>query len=228
MTTVPTSQRTFGEGPLSRVTALVHTHLVVEALLVLTTAPTLVALTLLRRDASNVPLAALAAVPVGPALAAALGALRRPRDIADLRPFATFWRSYRRDAPQVLALWVPALVVLTIIGVNLTHLDAAGVPRAWAVALAAIGVVTVLWAVNVIVIASGFAFRARDVARLAWFCLVATPGVTLGTTGVLLMAGVLVVVTSEAVLVLAGSVVAALLLLVSRPLAERIQRDFVA
>ena len=228
MRAMPTAQRTFGSGPLSRTAALLYTLLVVETLLVVTTAPTLVALTLLSRDASNVPLAALAAVPVGPAISAALAALRGPRDVADLHPGGAFWRAYRRDAPQVLALWVPALAVTTIIGVNLTHLDAGGVPRAFAVPLSVIGTATVLWALNAIAITSRFAFRTRDVARLAWFFLFVTPGVTLGTAGVLLMAAVLVVETSEAVLVLAASGFAALLLLVGRPMTDRIQRDFVA
>jgi uncharacterized membrane protein YesL len=217
-----------GGGPLSRAVALVHTLLVVEALLAVAVAPTLVVLTFLGRDASNLPLAALAAVPVGPAVTAALAALRRPRDLADLRPAAAFVGAYRRDVRQVLALWGPALAVLTVIGVNLTHLDAGGVPRAWAVPLVVIGALTLLWAANALVVTSRFAFRTRDVARLAWFFVVALPGVTLGTAGVLGIAALLVAWTSEAVLVLAGSLLAGLLLLVSRPLTDRIERDFVA
>ena len=35
----------------------------------------------------------------------------------------------------VLRIWVPFLVVLGIVGVNLTHFGAAGVPNWWAVPL---------------------------------------------------------------------------------------------
>jgi len=228
MSTMPTTRRTFGEGPLSRATALVYTLLVVEGMLVVTTGPTLVVLTLLERDASNVPLVTLAAVPLGPAVAAALTALRAPRDITDLRPAAEFWRGYRRDARQVLALWVPALLVLTVVAVNLAHLDAGGVPRAWAVPLWVIGVVAALWAVDATTIVSQFAFRSRDVARLSLWFLLAAPGVTLGVLGVLMTAAVVVTLSSEAVLLLGGSLFTGMLLLVTRPLAARVERDFVA
>jgi uncharacterized membrane protein YesL len=223
-----TARRTFGEGPLSRATALLYTLLVVEGLLVVTTLPTLVAVTLLERDASNVPLAALSALPLAPAVAAALTALRAERDVLDLHPATAFWHGYRRDVAQVLALWVPALAVLTVIGINLTHLDAGGVPPAWAIPLWAIGLATTLWTANAITISSQFAFRTRDVARLAVFFLFTTPGVTLGTAGVLALSAIVVTLTSEAVLLLAGSIVAGLLLVVTRPMAARVERDFVA
>src|SRR4051812_29804719 len=62
--------RQFGVGPLARAAAFVHTLLVVELLLLATTVPGLVPLVLLDRDASNVPLAAACALPLGPAVSA--------------------------------------------------------------------------------------------------------------------------------------------------------------
>src|SRR3712207_5924688 len=86
----------FGEGPLSRAAAFVYTLLVIEVLLVVTSLPGIVPLLLLQRDASNVPLAALCAVPFGPALSAAVFALRHRRlDLTDLKPAIAFWRGYR-------------------------------------------------------------------------------------------------------------------------------------
>ena len=73
------ARRQFGEGPLSRATAVVYTLLVVEFLLLLTTAPGFILFILLDRDASNVPLAAACALPLGPAFSAALYALARGR-----------------------------------------------------------------------------------------------------------------------------------------------------
>ena len=69
-----------GTGALSRWSAVVYWFLVVEGMLVLTSAPGLVLLLLLDRDASNLPLVALACVPFGPSVAAA--ALR----VAGVRP----------------------------------------------------------------------------------------------------------------------------------------------
>ena len=54
-----------------------YTLLVTEGLLLLTSAPGLVPLLLLRADASNLPLDAACLVPVGPAASAALFALWR-------------------------------------------------------------------------------------------------------------------------------------------------------
>ena len=50
------------------------------------------------------------ALPLGPALSAALYALhhRRP-DLTDLRPARAFWRGYRINAVPALRLWVPLL-----------------------------------------------------------------------------------------------------------------------
>ncbi|MFG3300376.1 hypothetical protein [Micromonospora chersina] len=102
MTGAATPSR-FGEGPLSRAAALVHTLLVVELLLVLTTAPGLVALALLDRDVSNLPLVALCAVPLGPALSAAVYALHHQRpDLTDLHP-ARLWRP--RCRPPTRRCW---------------------------------------------------------------------------------------------------------------------------
>lgn len=221
--------RRLGEGPLSRAAALVYTLLAVELLLVLTTAPSLVLLILLDRDASNVPLAAACALPLGPALSAALYALARQRlDLTDLRPAAAFWRGYKLNLSGVLRIWVPFLLVLTILGVNLTHLDAAGVPAWWAVLLGLLAAFTTLWAANALLITSLFAFRARDVARLAAYFLFRKAGVTLGTACLLIVAFGVTVVSSEAVLLLFASLFAAGLLLTGRPMTTEVEEKFTA
>jgi hypothetical protein len=223
------ARRQFGEGLLSRAAALVYTLLVIELLLLVTTVPGLVVLVLLDHDASNLPLAAACALPLGPALSAALYAwhLRRA-DLTDLRPAAAFWRGYRVNLAGVLRIWVPVLVWLTIVAVNLAHLTAAGVPGWWAVLLVLVATVAALWALNVLVITSLFAFRAIDVARLAGYFLARTPAVALGNAGVLAAAVGVTVLCSEAVAVLFASVLAAALLHTSRPMVAAIRKEFVA
>jgi uncharacterized membrane protein YesL len=223
------SPRQFGEGPLARASALIYTLLVVEVLLLITTAPGLVALVLLDRDASNIPLAAACAVPFGPALSAALYALRhRGRDLADLRPGAAFWRGYRLNVRGALLVWVPWLAWLMIVAVNLSHLAAAGVPVWWAVLLALVAAAATLAEVNALVITSLFSFRAPDVVRLAVSHLVRTPGVTLATACLLVVAAGVTVAASELVLGLLGSVLAAALLRTSGPMIAAIRREFTA
>lgn len=221
--------RRFGEGPLSRVVALVYTLLAVEFLIVVTTSPGLVALLLLDRDASNVPLAALCLVPVGPAVCAALYAVHRHRgDLTDLRPWGWFWHGYRTSFAGSLRLWVPYLVWMTIFGVNVTHLAAAGVPRWWAGLLVVLAVAATLWLGNALVIEALFAFRSRDVARLAGYFLGRTWGVTLGACCLLVVAVAVTVLFSEAVLVLLAALLALALVVNARPLVAGVRRDFTA
>jgi hypothetical protein len=222
------ADRRFGGGPLSRAAAFIYTVLVVEGLLLLATSPGLVPLVLLDRDASNVPLAAVCALPLGPALAAAVYALhRRSRDIADLHPAAAYWRGYRMNVWDVLRIWVPWLALLTVIGVSLANFRAAELPAWWATLLVAIAAVAMLWMANALVIASLFSFRTSDVARLAAYFLGHRPGVTLGNAGLVILAGGITYVATDAVLALLGSVLAAMLLQTCRPMISEIRERFV-
>ncbi|WP_144126264.1 hypothetical protein [Catellatospora sichuanensis] len=219
----------FGQGVLSRAAALVYSLLVVELLLVASTLPGLVPLVLLARDASNIPLFAACALPLGPAVAAALYALHHHRgDLADLTPAAAFRRGYRVNAGPVLRVWAPWLLWLTVVAVNLAHLDAAGVPRWWAALLVVLAVAAALWGTNLLVITALFDFRVRDAARLASYFLVCRPAVTVGNLSVLVAAAGLTVLLSEAVLVLFGSVLVLVLLRNCRPMIHQISREYTA
>jgi uncharacterized membrane protein YesL len=227
MSTVTDAESRFGRGPLGRVAALIYTLLIVEILLLLTAAPGLIPLVLLDRDASNVPLIAACAVPLGPALSAALYALHHRRlDLTDLHPGTAFWRGYRLNVLGVLQLWVPFLVLLTIIAVNLTHLGAAGIPTWWAVLLGIVAALTALWVANVLVITSLFAFRARDVARLAVYFLIRRGGVTLANLCLLVVAAALTALTSELITLMVGVFFVAALLQATRPMIDQVRRDF--
>ncbi|MET8145567.1 hypothetical protein ABZU32_35145 [Sphaerisporangium sp. NPDC005288] len=221
--------RRFGEGPLSRISALVYTLLVVELSFLAAALPGLAGLVLLDRSAGNLPLAVACALPVGPALSAALYALhRRGRDLADLRPAAAFWRGYRANLGGVLKLWIPYLVWMAIVATTLANLGAAGVPGWWAALLAAVAVAATLWAAGALVVTSLFAFRAADVARLAAYFLSRRPAVTLANACLLVVAGGVTLVATEAVTALLASVLAAALLWNTRTVVAEVEREFTA
>jgi hypothetical protein len=221
--------REFGEGPLARATALIYSLVVVNLLVLLTALPGLVPLVLLAPDASNAPLVALFAIPLGPALSAALFALHQHRgDLADLRPLGRFRRGYRLNAVGALQIWIPYLTGMTVIAVSLAHPESAGVPGWWATLLVVIALVASLWVVNALVITSLYAFRARDVARLAGYFLGRTKRVALGNAGLLVIAAGITYFTSEAVLALFGSVLAYGVLVTSRPMIASVRKDFTA
>ncbi|MET8318394.1 DUF624 domain-containing protein [Micromonospora sp. NPDC005189] len=221
--------RQFGDGPLSRITSRVYILLAVELLLLLTTLPGLLPLLLLGRDPSNLPLVALFLVPLGPAISAALYALRRQRpDLTDLRPAALFWRGYRANLSGVLRVWVPTLLWLTVLAVNLAYRGAIGLSGWWSVPLVLIGVGVTLCAANALVITSLFDFRTRDVLRLAVHFLVRTPGVTVGNALLLAAATGITAVFSEAVLAMLGSIAVLAFLRISDPMVDLIRREFTA
>lgn len=228
MTDVGTT-RQLGDGPLSRAAAHVYTVLVVGLFLVLATLPGLVPLALLDRDVSNLPLVALCAVPLGPALSAAVYALyHRRNDITDLAPAAAFVRGYRANLRGALAVWVPALAWLTVVAVTLANFTAAGVPGWWAVLLVVIAVAVTLWVVLALVVTSLFAFRTRDVARLAAYFLGAAPGVTLGVACVLVVTVGATLLLSEVVPLLVAPLLVLALVRVCAPMTERIRTEFTA
>jgi hypothetical protein len=223
------TRREFGEGPLARAAALSYSLLAVELLFLLAVLPGLVPLVLLARDGSNVPLAALCAIPLGPALSAALYALRHHRGVlTDLRPAAAFWRGYRLNLGGVLRVWIPWLAWMTVVGVSLAHRATAGIPGWWAAVLVVLALVSALWMANALLITSLFAFRPIDVARLAAYFLGRTRGVTLGTLCLLIVAVGITLISSEAVLALLGSVSAAALLHTARPLTAAVTEEFTA
>ncbi|WP_315093695.1 DUF624 domain-containing protein [uncultured Cellulomonas sp.] len=202
MTTKPDDE--IGVGFLPRWSAIVYWFLVVEAMLVLTALPGLVLLQLLERDASNLPLVALACVPFGPSVAAALFAWRVFARDRDLSPARHFWRGYRLDALDVLRWWVPTLAVLAVVAVNLTHLGSAGLPPALGVALGAVALLVALWSAHALVLSALFSFRTRDVARLGAYFLAAKPLVTLGFASVLVLTAAAAYVTDWLLVLLAA------------------------
>ncbi|HZP55106.1 DUF624 domain-containing protein [Actinocrinis sp.] len=223
------TRREFGEGPLARVAAFVYSLLTIESLLLLTTLPGLIPLVLLDRDASNAPLAVACVIPLGPALSAALFALRQHRsDLTDLKPAAQFWRGYRLNAGGVLRVWIPWLALMAVLAVNLSHTRAAAIPHWWAALLVAFAAVATLWMANALVITSLFAFRPIDIARLAAYFLGRTKAVTLGNLCLLICAVALVAVASEAVLALLGAGFAAFLLRNCRPMIALVTEEFTA
>ncbi|MEV4798432.1 DUF624 domain-containing protein [Nonomuraea sp. NPDC049421] len=222
-----TTSRKFGTGPLSRGSALIYTLLIVELLVLLTAVPGLVALVLLDRDASNVPLMAACLLPAGPALSAALYALRhRSGDLTELSPATAFWRGYRLNFGAALKIWVPWLLVLALAGTNLANFAAAGVPGWWGALLIVLAAGGTLWVANALVITSLFAFRAVDVAKLAAYALGRFPAATLANACLLIVAGGVVLVASEAVLALLASVLTATLLWNSRAMITEVRQRF--
>ncbi|WP_425246777.1 hypothetical protein [Streptomyces sp. NEAU-NA10] len=227
MSTVRTAD--FGTGSLSRAAALLHTVLTVEALLLATAAPGLAGLLLLGPDPANLPLAAVCLLPLGPAASAAVYALHhRSRDLTDLHPARAYRRGLRLNALPALKLWTPLLAWLTVIAFTLTHFSATGLPAWWAVLLGAIGVACLLWGAHALLLTSLFAFRARDTARLATYFLLRHGRATLAAASLLVLAGAMTALLTEALPALLAAPLLLSLLHAGRPVIAETQEDFTA
>ncbi|MER7476288.1 hypothetical protein ABTX60_01330 [Streptomyces sp. NPDC126510] len=227
MSTVRTSG--FGTGTLSRASALTHTLLTVEALLLLTASPGLAALLLLGPDPANLPLAALCLLPLGPALSAALYALHhRSHDLTELHPARDCLRGWRLNAVPALKLWAPLLVWLTVIAFTLTHFSATGLPGWWALLLAVIGTGSLLWGAHALVLTSLFAFRARDTARLAAYFLFRHGRATLAAVSLLVLTAASATLLTEALPALLAAPLLLSLLHGSRSVIAETRKDFTA
>lgn len=219
----------FGTGSLSRAAALVHTLVTVEALFLVAASPGLAGLLLLGPAPANLPLAAVCLLPLGPATAAALYALRhRDRDLTELHPARAYWRGWRLNAVPSLKLWAPLLAWLTVIAFTLTHFSATGLPGWWALLLAAIGLGSLLWGAHALVLTALFAFRARDTARLASHFLFRHGGATLGAASLLVLTAAGTAVLTEALPALLAAPLLLSLLHSSRPVIAETQEDFTA
>jgi hypothetical protein len=206
----------------------VYWALAIEVLWALTAAPGLVAAMFLERHPSNLPLYAIAALPVGPATAAAVFAWRVFLRERDPSPVHQFGRGLRMAWLDALRSWGLALVVLTVLATNLAYRDAVGVAGPLVVLYVVLGVVTLLWAVRMLVLAATFTFRWRDAARLGLYTLGARPLATLGLLSLLVLAAGIAVVTFDAVTVLLASVLVLLVVRNDAPVIADVEERFVA
>lgn len=215
-----------GRGPLSRGSAVVYRFLVLEVLLVITTLPTAVAVVLLARDASNIPLYALAAAPIAPAVVAGVSAVTAWSRTPDLSPARPFWRAYRDEALPTLAWWLPCLAVVALLGINLANLGAVPGGPALRPALIVLLLVVAVWAGHMVVLQSGFSFRLRDAMRIAVVEIVPQWRFSVGVLSLHLVLAAVTVVSFDVVAVLLAWAAVALLQVMSRPLVIHITQRF--
>ncbi|NOV96004.1 glycosyltransferase [Isoptericola halotolerans] len=211
----------------ARETPVVIRLLVVGVLLALAVSPTAVLVTLLGFGPVPAAVGTLSAVFVGPAVSAALFALGEKARDDGLSPAAAFGRGYRLNAVDVLKLWLPTLLVLGVLAFMVADALAQGAP-AWVVGLGVgLFLLIVLWLVQATVISSYFAFRGRDVARLAVYFLGRLPKVTLVVLVVVVLATLFAWLTSVALLALLGVLWVAVLLRSDKPLLAEVRLRFV-
>ena len=220
------------KGPLGRVTATVYRVLVLELLFLIASSPGLLLLFTLAPDPSNVPLAAVCLLPVGPALSAVIFAWRESPLEESLQPARHFWRGYRLNAIGVLRWWWLVLGAGAVLGLNLAYLEAAtppGTPRLL-IGAGQVGIFLALAviAIHALVISSFYNFRTIDVFRLAVRSLRRCRRASIGAAAMTIAGAGVVAAGTEVVLLGLCSLIAALILSNGQPLIKEIQEKYLA
>jgi uncharacterized membrane protein YesL len=218
----------FGDGVLFRFTNYVYWFLMTEFYFVIASLPFVVALVFLDRAASNAIVYAIGATFLGPALAATLHCVRKIVQDKDLDPTRDFLRGYRLNVADTLRYWVPAVAVLTILLLNIGSFDARGsaVDAALRIVTPVLVLLGALLLMNTLVISTAFNFRLRDLARLSVFYLGRSLRITLGNLAILFMAALVLVFTSDWVLLLCGSLFVYLFALNTTDLVTQVRERF--
>ncbi|MGN6204497.1 DUF624 domain-containing protein [Humibacter sp.] len=195
------------------------------AAFLIATAPFIAAVFLAPMIAIGGPvLVAVCGFSIGPAWVAALYTMRAYAAERDIEPFRLFLRGYRLGWRQTLLFWAPYFALLVVLALDLT--SSAGLPAPVYWLLVALGAGALLWGSTVLVIVAFFSFRLRDAMRLAAYGLAHTPRWLLGAVLLLLGAGALVYVGSEAAAGILVAPFALLTVIASRPLVRRLTEEF--
>ncbi|ASK65938.1 hypothetical protein CFK39_08995 [Brachybacterium avium] len=205
----------------------VYWFLVIDVLLVLAAAPTVLLWTVMSPSALSSLLFVVAALPLLPALSAALYACRSWREERELVPARQFLRGYRLNALESLTVGTPVMLVLALAMFNLARAGSRGIGTVDIVFLV-VGAAALLVLVRALSIVSRFSFRLRDVYRLTAFTLLTKPLSTLSllSLGVLTLGIVLVI--GEFLLLFTASLLVFALWASERPVAELLMESFIA
>ncbi|MBP2324918.1 hypothetical protein JOF56_005303 [Kibdelosporangium banguiense] len=217
-----------GSGFLSRVASVVYWFVAIEGLLLLTAGPGLVLIVFLAGGTGNALLIGLCFVPVAPALSAAVFAWRVFLTDRDLSPAGHFWRGYRLNWLDALRWWLPALLLLTVIGFTLANMGLAGVPTGYGLMLIVIAIGVLVWSSHALVLSSTLSLRTRDIARLAAYYLAASPARSLGVLSLLVCSGGIVYLGSDWMLVALASPMTLALLRNAEPVLRDATERFTA
>jgi len=195
-----------GDGPFGRALTAFAWSLGLTALLTAANLPLVLLALLLRPDPSLTWLAALAAIPLGPALSAGLSAVRARYVDPDVGVARAFGRGYRLGWRDASVLSVPACLLGAVVTLVATSGRGAGVPAVLSGLAAGAGVLLLLLTLHALALRTFFRMPAPDALQLAAFFLVARWRASLGVLALVVGAAVVAAAASDLLLALLAGV----------------------
>ena len=199
-----------GRSAFARMTAAIYWGMVLEVMFIIATSPGLVATFFLSPDLSNLPLFAVCALPVGPALSGLVFAWRRRAFDLDLAPAARFWRGYKLNFVDVMKWWVPFLALVAAGSLVATNLSLTFLPDGAVWVFLVLGILAALWEAHMLIMTSAFSFRTRDASRLAVYFFFRCFPATLAYLSLLVVCFALTYLFGAWLPILAGSILSAM------------------
>ncbi|MDC3416902.1 YesL family protein [Aquibacillus salsiterrae] len=219
----------FGEGILSVISnniywlALINVYFVACNILFLFFFLTLIP------SFSNTVIYFLALIPTGPAVAAlfyTLGKLIREKEVS---PTKDFFYGYRLNFRDSLKVWLPMLLVIFILVVDIQYFNVEPTTRNQVLAGIFLVVLILLATIlnYVFLISANFKFRVRDIYRLSMYYSFTRIKITTGNIGIIVMTLFFMFIISDFMILFVASVVGYFLVLNSRAILEDIKENFV-
>jgi|SRR5690625_1539574 len=223
------NKREFGEGALTTFTNYVYWLMVLNFYFILTNIVFLFFFLALEPSFSNIILYFLALVPTGPSISALYYSTAKLVKEKEISPTKDFFYGYKINFKDTLKLWLPALLALFIIIVDLQYFYAKAttfnqvLTGIFFVAL----IIIIILLLYVFPINAQFKFRIRDIYRLSVYYVFKTIKVTTGNIAILFLTAFLMYVTSDFIILFIASLVCYILTLNNQAAMEDVKLNFV-
>jgi uncharacterized membrane protein YesL len=218
----------FGEGILFGVTNHIYALFMTNIYFVLSNIIGLFFFMTLEPTFSNITIYFLALIPTGPAITAlfySIGKLIREKELSPLHDFI---HGYKINFKDTLKFWLPLLLVLYILIVDLQYFNStASTINSVLSIVFAIGIIlTMVISMNTFLIIAGFKFRFKDLLKLSVYYSFMKVKITFGNISIVIITLFLISVTSNFLLLFIASLICYAFMLNSKALLEDIQLKF--
>ncbi|MDQ1003290.1 putative membrane protein YesL [Neobacillus niacini] len=218
----------FGEGILFSVTNHIYALFMTNIYFVISNIICLFFFMTLEPTFSNISIYFLALIPTGPAITAlfySIGKLIREKELSPLHDFI---HGYRINFKDTMKYWLPLLLVLYILIVDLQYFNSTpSIINSVLSIVFLIGIIlTIVISMSAFLIIAGFKFRYRDLWKLSVYYSFIKVKITFGNISIVIITLFLISVTSKFLLLFIASLICYAFLLNSKGLLEDIQLKF--
>jgi uncharacterized membrane protein YesL len=218
----------FGEGLLFGVTNHIYALFMTNIYFVLSNIICLFFFMTLEPTFSNISIYFLALIPTGPAITAlfySIGKLIREKELSPLHDFI---HGYRINFKDTMKYWLPLLLVLYILIVDLQYFNSTpSIINSVLSIVFLIGIIlTIVISMSAFLIIAGFKFRFKDLWKLSVYYSFIKVKITFGNISIVIITLFLISVTSKFLLLFIASLICYAFLLNSKGLLEDIQLKF--